>query len=286
MRIPLPSCYFAETEDGSHTVIDGVQRITTILKFMNDEFELEDLSKFKSLEGKKFSEIGTYKAELETTTIRCIVLRKENPEELITEIFARLNQGAVKLSDQEIRHALYASDFDSLLQEIAENPIIENFGLGKSGKAKKDSREADELVLRYFAFSENGEKYDGNLSKFLDAFMRDASKYDAVKLESMKTSFQNALNACKAVFSEDEIFTDISSTRRRQGVVYYDLLMNSLSLYNHNDLRKNRKNIRLAFEELCQSSEFKKLTAGGLQRKSSINQRNRIWKDKLETALS
>jgi uncharacterized protein with ParB-like and HNH nuclease domain len=36
MRIPLPSCYFAEDPDGRHLVIDGVQRITTISKFLSD----------------------------------------------------------------------------------------------------------------------------------------------------------------------------------------------------------------------------------------------------------
>ena len=49
MRIPLPACYFAEDEDGTHIVIDGVQRITTIKKFFNDEFSLEGLTVFKDL---------------------------------------------------------------------------------------------------------------------------------------------------------------------------------------------------------------------------------------------
>jgi uncharacterized protein with ParB-like and HNH nuclease domain len=41
MRIPLPACYFAEKEDNSQEVIDGVQRITTIKNFFNDNFALE-----------------------------------------------------------------------------------------------------------------------------------------------------------------------------------------------------------------------------------------------------
>ena len=54
MRIPLPACYFAEDEDKNHIVIDGVQRITTIKKFFNDEFSLEGLTVFTELNGKKF----------------------------------------------------------------------------------------------------------------------------------------------------------------------------------------------------------------------------------------
>jgi len=106
MRIPLPACYFAEKDDNSQEVIDGVQRITTIINFFNDKFALEGLTIFTELEGKKFSELGDLKSDLETTTIRCIVLRKDNRKELVNEIFARLNQGAVELTSQEIRHAI------------------------------------------------------------------------------------------------------------------------------------------------------------------------------------
>jgi len=53
MRIPLPACYFAETEDNKQLVIDGVQRLSTVVKFFDDEFALEDLTTFKELEGHK-----------------------------------------------------------------------------------------------------------------------------------------------------------------------------------------------------------------------------------------
>lgn len=106
MRIPLPTCYFAETQDKRFFVIDGVQRLSTIFKFFHDEFVLENLTTFKELEGKTFSQLGEFQSELESKTIRCIIFRKDNPQELIQEIFARLNQGAVKLSPQEIKQAL------------------------------------------------------------------------------------------------------------------------------------------------------------------------------------
>lgn len=282
MRIPLPSCYFAETDDGRQLVIDGVQRITTILRFFGDEFALEEMTAFPELEGKRFSEIGAYQADLESTTIRCIILRKENPKELITEIFARLNQGAVELSDQEIRHALYSGDFDQLLQELSKVEVIKDFGSRKDGRSSpKDSRELEELVLRYFAFLEDAEAYEGNLSKFLDAYMRKAVHFGQEKISELEASFKNSLEACLIVFNQDEIFSDISKERRRQGVVYYDLLMNSLGKLDHSTLRDNRETIREAFIELCQSEAFRKSTAGGLQRKSAIHRRNSDWSAKL-----
>ena len=70
-------------------------------------YNQESLTAFKELEGKKFSELdGESQYNLEITAIRCIILRKENPKNLIQEVFSRLNQGSNKLSIQEIKHTL------------------------------------------------------------------------------------------------------------------------------------------------------------------------------------
>lgn len=286
MRIPLPSCYFAENEERAHLVIDGVQRITTIIRFMDDEFALESMTAFPELEGKKFSELGPLAADFESTTIRCVVLRNENPKELIAEIFSRLNKGAVELSDQEIRHALFAGPFDKLLTELSRAPIILNFKMGKSGQAEKDSREGEELVLRYFAFKETGGDYSDNLTRFLDKFMEKSLKFDDARIDELRVEFKRSLAACEIVFDPEEIFSDISRDRRRQGVVYYDLLMNSLGDIDTVVLQKKRIEIREAFRTLCTSPEFRRLTGGGLQRKTSIARRNKLWAAKLEEAIA
>lgn len=285
MRIPLPSCYFAEDDNKAHLVIDGVQRITTIIKFMDDEFALEGMTAFKHLEGKKFSQLGSMAADFESTTIRCVVLRNENPKELIAEIFSRLNMGAVELSDQEIRHALFSGIFDDLLVELAQTPIISNFKMGRSGRAAKDAREGEELVLRYFAFKEIGEQCEGNLTRFLDNFMETSLKSDVKRVEQLRAEFTKSLSACSAVFDDGEIFSDISNRRNRQGIVYYDLLMGSLGDISKSVLKKKRSSIRSAFTKLCKSTEFEKLIAGGLQRKISVNTRNTLWRGLLQDAV-
>lgn len=286
MRIPLPSCYFAEDENRAHLVIDGVQRITTIKLFMDDCFALEGMSAFPELNGKKFSQLGHYAADLESTTIRCIILRNENPKELIAEIFSRLNKGAVELSDQEIRHALFPGKFDKLLTKLSEIKNIKEFKLPKNGKAQDaDAREAEELVLRYFAFNEQEFHYSDNLSKFLDAYMNKSQSFTDEHLDSLERDFKKSLESCLIVFDEDEVFTDISKNRKRQGVVYYDLLMSSLGKIDSSILLEKKQSIREAFSELCKSADFRKLTAGGLQRRASISRRKELWAQKLEEAI-
>ena len=276
MRIPLPSCYFAEDKDGRHIVIDGVQRLTTIVRFFNDDFALEGLTTFKDLEKKKFSELGDYRAELESSTIRCIVLRKENPQFLIREIFSRLNQGAVSLSDQEIRHALYYGKFDDLLTKLADIPEIKGFGKGPQSASPKDDREPEEQVLRFFALKGDLSKYGDRLSRYLDEYMASKQQVDDAQISEMEKGFRKSLENCLQVFGAN-VFKDTTRKRTRQSMVYYDLLMNSLGTIPDEDIASKSENIRSAFAKLCKSKPFQKTTSGGLQNKASIMKRRDIW---------
>lgn len=282
MRIPLPACYFAENDKGFHEVIDGVQRITTIKNFFNDEFRLEGLSILKDLEGKSFSELGDLKNELENTTIRCIVLRKENPKELIQEIFARLNQGAVELTPQEIRHAIYPGSLDNLLIELGDIDFIKNFGKGEAGLKVKDGRESEEMILRFFAFQTDLSDYDDKLSKYLDKFSRINQNLDSENIETLKSLFNNTLEKCMIVFDGNP-FIDLTKMKAKQSLVYYDLLMWSLKDYPLEYLNENKPSIKALFEDLCNDISFTKTLSGGLQQKSSINKRRTIWTEKLST---
>jgi hypothetical protein len=280
MRIPLPACYFAEKEDNSQEVIDGVQRITTIINFFEDKFALEGLSIFTELEGKKFSELGELKSELETTTIRCVVLRKDNEKELVSEIFARLNQGAVELTPQEIRHAVYPGKFDKMLGTLSKIQIIEKFGKGEAGVSIKDGREDEEIILRFFALNNNLEQYDGKLSKYLDRYMKNNYKIDENQIKKLEDKYRLTLNKCESVF-ESEVFTNPNKQQPRQSIALYDLLMWSFSNETKAFLNKNKVKIYDAFCEMCNTKQFEMTMTGGLQQKTSIMTRRKLWSARL-----
>lgn len=286
MRIPLPSCYFAEDDSRKHLVIDGVQRLTTITKFFNDEFALEGLTTFKELEGKKFSELGEYQAELESTTIRCIVLRKENSKKLIREIFSRLNQGAVKLTDQEIRHAIYPGKLDELIMDLSKTPEIESFGITESSTRTKDGRENEEQILRFFAFAEdiNLEHYGDVLGQFLDNYMEKYSEIDDDQLIELKEKFEQAIHNCQIVFG-DAIFSDPTKERAKQGLVYYDLLMPTVGLLDTDVVTDKKDEIKASYAQLFSEPAFGRTLSGGLQKKTSILRRRTLWAPLLESAI-
>lgn len=285
MRIPLPACYFAEAENGTQNVIDGVQRITTIQRFFNDEFALEGLTIFKELEGKKFSQLGDLRNELESTTIRCIILRKDNPSGIIKEIFARLNQGAVQLAPQEIRHAVYPGTLDNLLSELSKNEVIQAFKVGEnSGETKKskDSLEAEEMILRYFAMQSNLSDYNDRLSKYLDSYMEKNKDLDENEINNLKIDFNTTLNKCVSVFN-NKAFTNLAKSRKQQSLALFDLQMWAFKDLDKNFLILKKEEITNLFIELCRSEEFTKTLSGGLQQKSSILQRRKLWSEKLSS---
>lgn len=286
MRIPLPSCYFAEDDDGRHMVIDGLQRLTTINRFFNDEFSLEGLTAFKELEGKKFSELGEYKTDLETTTIRCIVLRKDNPKSLIREIFSRLNQGAVELSDQEIRHAIYPGNLDALLSELAVATDITRFGLAEDSESKRDGLEPEEQVLRYFAFSDDKslKSFNSNLKTFLDDYMESHSSLSDEEVEEHRNRFNNALAICNKIFGDD-VFVNPTVVRKRKGLVHYDLMMTTVGELDVEIATGNGTEIREAYAALCSSDAFKRTLSGGLQNKGAMVRRRNQWSQLLRGVI-
>lgn len=284
MRIPIPACYFAENEEGQHIVIDGVQRITTINRFFDDEFALTGLTVYKELNGKKCSELGNLKEALAATTIRCIVLRNENPKELIQEIFARLNQGSVILTPQEIRHAIYPGGLDQLLEKLAKTPKVRNFKAPKSESKDDDSREGDELVLRFFALDSDLDGYEENLSCYLDRYMQANANMDAVALSVLEEKFNSSLRKCLAVFG-DKAFINLGKPNARQSSSLWDLQMIGMIPYSESEILQNKEKLRTAFEELCRQSEFSKTLSGRLAFKASILKRRRMWSSKIQSII-
>ena len=163
-------------------------------------------------------------------------MRKENPKELVHEIFARLNQGAVRLSDQEIRHAIYPGIFESLLNKIGDIEFIANFQNSKS----KNDRSNEELVLRFFAM-QNIEEYEGQLSKWLDKYIKDNQNMLAEEAETLENLYLNTLEKCLRTFEKP--FVDTTLEKPRQAIVYYDLIMWGFSNLDSEFIDNNKKAI-------------------------------------------
>ncbi len=278
MQVPLPSCYFAEDENKNHLVIDGVQRIKSVHRFIKNEFPLEELQTYKELNGKYFRDLELrIRRHIETYTIRCIILRNDNDPVLIRDIFARVNQGSIILSPQEIRHALYAGDFNKLLDKLSEELDIHNL---TTGDIKKNDRTAQEIVLRFFALNNDLKDYDSKLKVFLDNFMMRHQHLNKDKVIEMKLTFENSLKKCRDVFL-NYVFADPTKQRIKRSIAHYDLQMYSLQSYPEQFLADKREQVVEEYKKLCLEPEFQKTLTGGIAQKSSILKRRQMWLKRL-----
>lgn len=182
-QLPIPSmCISLDIKSQKRYVIDGLQRITTIYKFLGDDnwklSSLDDVD--KKLSGKRISEIRKASPDvidvvenltIPVTVLRCDYSNKEHMQYLF-QIFYRLNSGGNKLYNQEIRNCIFQGSFNTLLKELARTE--EWLEVNKISKEKVDNSRFnhEERVLRFFAFYFELDQYNGKLASFLNDFMR------------------------------------------------------------------------------------------------------------------
>ena len=152
LRIPLPVFYFSADEEGCMQVVDGVQRLSTILDFTNNIFSLDKLEYLeKELGGKTFSDINNtlWSRRFLSTTLLANIIDPQTPEKVKFNIFKRLNTGGSPLNSQEIRHCISKQRTRDFLATLCNN----EFHQATRGRLKNHVRMVDrELALRYCAF--------------------------------------------------------------------------------------------------------------------------------------
>jgi hypothetical protein len=275
LGLPIPQIILAERKDkkGSYLVIDGKQRLLSLRQFCvtdaNDEFsalKLKNLSILTALNGKTYQDIITepelsdFHTAFENQSIRTVIIKNWPNQDFLYTVFLRLNTGSLPLSPQELRQALNPGPFISFADEFS----IESVGVKKALKIKKpDYRMRDvEIVVRYFAFKNYIEGYNGKLKEFLDntceALNADWEK-DSAKIISQADELEFAINITFEIFEEDAFskYSDGSFTRIFNRPVY-DIMT---YFFSNNDIGKaalaKKADVVQAFKQLCSNdTEF------------------------------
>lgn len=171
LKIPLPLFYVAADVDEKWKVVDGLQRVTAIRRYVHDqEFSLKDLEFIRELNGKKFSELPQkFQNRIFETEFSFAIITPPTPPEVQRNVFKRLNTGGLPLTQQEIRHALYYGPSAELLKELAHSKLFKKATDYRVNDSRMGARE---LVLRFLAFLIRGiDSYPKN--EDMDAFLSD-----------------------------------------------------------------------------------------------------------------
>lgn len=154
-QLPFPEVYIhvetnSETGRQNYAVVDGQQRITSILKFINNEFPLP---KSDSWDGQYFRDLtGAVKGYFWDYKIVVRSLRQTNDEE-IRSLFTKLNTNNIALNDQELRNAKYVGRFKDLAERLADNQYFQAIGLFTPRDVRRmlDIEYVSELLVRAIA---------------------------------------------------------------------------------------------------------------------------------------
>ncbi len=200
LEIPIPPIYFGKRPGGKMEVIDGQQRLTTLIHFVRNEFRLQRLQGMISLNGKFFRDLSDeYQEKLLDAPIRSVVIDAGANEDLRYEVFERLNRGSMALNEQELRNCAYRGPFCDLLAELEKDIAWRRI----RGTPTPDRRFVErEMILRFFAFANRIEHYKGNLKRFLNEYMGKHAPKTADEIAAQAAMFRQTMQNIYTVFGE------------------------------------------------------------------------------------
>ena len=217
-QLPIPSMAISlDYKKDERLVIDGLQRISTIIKFLKEDSDwrlsnLEDID--SRIQGKSVQEIKEQNPELfsrvENLSIPITVIRFDSSKpkhmDYLFTIFHRLNTAGTRLTNQEIRNCIYQGTLNNLLKKCADyknwkkiNPI---------NKSKRFENE--EFILRFFAFFDRYEEYPGHLSKFLNDYMKEFRQIEDSICEEKYRLFTKTIDLIYQHFPDRKSLSDVS----------------------------------------------------------------------------
>lgn len=254
MNVPLPPIFLYEYEYSNYEVMDGLQRLTAIASFYEDEFALEGLTKWPELNGKKYSKLPMLVQQgVDRRYISSIILlhetakSKEEAEILKQMVFDRINSGGEKLTPQEKRNANYDGRLNRLCIKLSSNNYLcDMWDIPRDGNGldlvhseragnKLFKTMADvELVLRFFAYRQRKELQKGSLESYLDFFLERGNYFPDEVLTRFEVLFEDTIKLAYDIFGDSAFYL---YRQRKTGwgwyerptTAVYDPMMMSLS---------------------------------------------------------
>lgn len=171
LGLPIPFLFIAEMEDGRLEIIDGAQRVQTLEAFVNNDLVLDELEKLPALNDFRFVDLPEpQQRKFNNKALRMIVLDESTAVDVRMDIFDRINTSSLSAKPSEIRKGAFGGPFYKVIQDCAKNATFLNLCPIAEGVRKRG--EAEELVLRFFAYSDSYKKFQHDVAKFLDAYIR------------------------------------------------------------------------------------------------------------------
>ncbi len=180
LGLPIPSIFLAENEDGRLEIVDGSQRIRTMASFINNELILKDLEKLTKINDLQFKDLpSSRQRKLQNVSIRVMILSENATDDVKSDLFERINRGSDNLRNMEKRKGIYPGNFTNFIYKICADNSLMLKELAPLSSTVQKRQEYEELILRFFAFSDNYESLtivNKGIGRALDDYLQEKNK--------------------------------------------------------------------------------------------------------------
>ena len=285
LGLPVPQVFFYVDDKNRNQVIDGQQRIMSVIFFLDgyfgsesiqgkrQVFRLQGLDSSSPFAKKRFIDLEeTHQRKLKSAVLRAINIRQLNPKGEATSvyhIFERLNTGGTPLKPQEIRNCVFRGDFVRVLRELNEDPNWRAI----LGKQTYDKHQKDvELVLRVFAFSYSFDEYDKPMKEFLNRVMVREHSGNSIRVSRFAKEFRRTAAAIVAHFGPKPFHVRGPLNASALDAVFATVLQN---------ISKLPKDVAQRFNQLREDGEFESTTVYSTSDRVVVNRRFAITRSHL-----
>lgn len=258
----MPQVFFYIDQENKNLVIDGQQRILSVAFFFEGYFGFENLQGRRTVfrltglpldspySNKKFDELSQGdQRRLRGAVLRAVNIKQLAPTNQSTSmyhIFERLNTGGTPLKPQEIRNCVFHGKIVEELHQLNANATWRSV----LGRKDLDKFQRDvELLLRIFAFSERGNKYEKPMKEFLNQTMKDNAKDKSRNFADFASRFEKVLKIVSDKFKPKPFHV-----RGPLNLAATDSVLSVLV----NNLEKIPKDVGERYQKLLANEEFRK----------------------------
>lgn len=188
LGLPIPPIFVAADSDFEWEVVDGLQRISTLILFLSSSsdsrgvvsedgmpLKLSHLEKLDALNGHRFEDLpDALRRYFNRQPLQFILLTDKSDPDVRFELFERLNSGSIQLTPQEVRRAVYRGEFSDFIEDLSTYEPFTSMLKLQEGKQKNGTQA--EQVLKFFAYKNSRGEFKGQVKSFLNSYVKTTAK--------------------------------------------------------------------------------------------------------------
>lgn len=215
LGIPIPSVFVYQDENGIWELVDGLQRVSTILQLFGilkdtQPLVLEGTKYMPALEGFKWESRNkqkelpqSIKLAIKRSKIHLTIILSESDKRAKFEVFQRLNTGGSNASNQEVRNnvmIMMNPDRHKWFNLLSDNAdFLETISL--SDRLLEEQYHM-ELVLRFIALAHYEYNNKKDIRDYLDDINEDILTKPNIDLVYIKENFESTFKALNRILGE------------------------------------------------------------------------------------